>query len=506
MNRFLRYTLVCGIILATMASFAQDGKKIKIISADKASFDNSIGINARRLIGNVGFSHEDAVMHCDSAWFYAADNSMDAFGNVEVEQGDSLMMKGQFMSYNGNTKMAKVRDSVVLWHKQSKLFTDSLNFDRGANFGYFFDGGKVLHQDILMTSLKGYYYPDEKDYYAVDSVHLVHPDYTIYADSLKYNTEVEITDFLGPTTIVTDSSRIECITGWYDTQNDVSAFGKNTVIYQQSQTIWADSVFYDRNTGGGRAWRNVYMLDTVENFAGSGNYAEYNDMKNESMITDSALVMHFENTDTTYIHGDSVFLYNDSLNFRVVKTYYKAQIFKHDMQGRCDSLIYKERDSMITMYSEPVLWSAESQIKGDTIELFLKNNNADSLNVLQNAIIVMQEDSIRFSQISGKNMYAKIKNNELRRIFIPSNAKTIYYVRDEETEEIIGVNKETSSEMTIYRNEGKIQRIAYNGKPDGALLPDDDTNPEEMRLTDFIWLEHLRPMDVYDLFIWQDAK
>ncbi|MFW5768249.1 MAG: OstA-like protein [Bacteroidota bacterium] len=498
----LKYGLFFVFLLIAAFASGQDGKKINIISADEARFDKQIGTNARRLIGNVGFKHEDAYMYCDSAWFYGETNSMDAFGNVVLEQGDSVTMTGKYMSYNGYTRLAKVRDSVVLVHKNSRLLTDSLNFDRTDNIGYFFEGGEIIHQDINMTSREGYYYPDSKDFNAVYDVEMVHPDYTIFADSLKYNTESEITTFVGPTHIVSDSSRIVCSSGYHDSQKEISAFGKNTTIYQQSQTIKADSIFYDQKTGDGRAWKNVDMLDTAENFAGTGNYAEYNDKKNESMMTDSALVMYFEDTDTTYIHGDTVFLYNDSLNKRIIQAYYHVQIFASDFQGRCDSLLYLEGDSLARMFHDPVLWAEESQITADTIELFLKDNKADRINMLANALIVIEEDSVRFSQISGNNMFAKLKNNELSRIFVPENAETIYYIRDDKTEDIIGVNKETSREMTIFREDGQIQQIKFVDKPDGALLPDDQTNPSELRLNQFQWLSDLRPRRIRDLFVW----
>jgi len=502
MSLLRKYGMLLAILLFAMAAFAQDGKKITIISADEARFDQKSGTDARRLIGNVGFRHEDAFMYCDSAWFYADQNSMDAFGHVRVEQGDSLLMTGRFMTYNGYTRMAKVRDSVVLVHKNSRLLTDSLNFDRSENFGYFFDGGKVLNDDIEMTSTEGYYYPDTKDYYAKYDVELVHPDYTIFADTLKYNTERKITTFLGPTHIINDSSRIRCTSGWYDTQNELSAFGENTTIYQKSQTIKADSIFYNRKTGDGRAWKNVYLLDTAENFAGSGNYAEYNDRKETSLITDSAMVMYYEDEDTTYIHGDTVFLLSDSLGARIVHAYYKVQIFKSDFQGRCDSLTYSESDSITRMYYDPILWAEDSQITADTIELFMKNNKADRINMLDKSLIVMKEDSIRFSQISGNNMIATMKNNELSRIYVPENARTIYYVKDEKTEDIIGVNKENSREMTIFRKDGAIREIKFIGKPEGSLLPDDQTVPDDLRLKGFRWLNHLRPLVVADLFIW----
>ena len=504
MNGYLKYVLTFLMSCLFLVLSAQEVKKINIINADEARYDKSSGITARRLIGNVAFKHEDALMYCDSAWFFPNTNTMDAYGDVSIVQGDSVNMTGKYMSYDGNSRMAKMRDSVVLIHKNSQLTTDSLNFDRKKNVGYFFGYGEIDHENIHLTSKKGYYYPDNKDYFAVDSVRLIHPDYTIFADTLQYNIDSRITHFLGPTHIVSDSSRIKCIYGWYDTENDISAFGENTILYQGSQTIWADSLFYDRNTGSGRAWRNIRMLDTVEQFAGSGHYARYNESSGRSFLTDSALVMYYEGTDTTYIHADTVFMYEIGDTARQVLAYYHVQIFKSDMQGRCDSLIYHENDSLSVMFGDPVLWSEESQITADTIKMLMHDNVAEKILMNDNAFIVSREDSLRYSQISGRSMVAWLKDNELYKIDVLANAETIYYARDDETDEIVGVNKEVSSRMVIYREDGQVQRIDFIGSPDGAFLPDKDADPEDMRLRNFVWLDVLRPHQLKDIFIWVD--
>jgi len=505
MKIFLKYFLLASLCFPLLA-FAQEVRKINILDADEARFDRSSGITARRLIGNVIFKHENALMYCDSAWFYPSTNTMDAYGSVRIEQGDSVNMTGKFMSYNGNSRMAKMRDSVVLIHKNSKLLTDSLNFDRKKNIGYYFGSGKIEHESIDLTSYKGYYYPDLKDYYAVDSVRLIHPDYTIFADTLQYNTESRITNFLGPTHIISDSSRIKCEIGWYDTENDISAFGKNTILYQQSQTIWADSLFYDRNIRSGKAWRNIFMLDTVEQFAGSGNYAEYDEVTGKSFITDSALVMYYDKLDTTYIHADTVFMEEVGDTARRILAFYKVQIFQEDMQGRCDSLVYFDSDSLSIMYGNPILWSGESQITADTIEMKMRNSVAEQLNMKSSAFIVMEEDSIRYSQISGRDMIAWIRNNELHKIDVLSNAETIYYGRDEKTEEIIGVNKEVSNSMTIYREDGQVTRIDFIGSPDGVFMPEKDADPLEMRLRNFIWYGIYRPNILKEIFVWHEIS
>ncbi len=502
MKIFVKHILtIASLFLFALLSSAQENKKIQIIDADEARFDKFSGINARRLIGNVKFKHEEAFMYCDSAWYISSSNTMKAYGNVRIIQGDSVNIYGKFLSYDGDTKMAKMRDSVVLIHNESRLNTDSLNFDRTNNIGYFFNYGEIHHENIQLSSKRGYYYPNNRNYFAKDSVRLIHPDYTIFADTLKYNIDNKITHFLGRTHIISDSARIECFLGWYNTQNNTSAFGKNSILYMKSQTIKADSLYYDKNTSSGKAWKNIHMSDTIEQFAGLGHYAEYNQKTGHSFITDSALVMYYENSDTTYIHADTIFMNEVGDSAKNLLAYFHVQIFKQDMQGRCDSLIYYENDAFSTMFGKPILWSGESQITADTIKMLMRNNVAEKIIMNEDAFIAMQDDSIRFSQISGKGIIANIKDKQLYRIQVLSNAETIYYARDDETNDIIGVNKETSSCMNIYRDDGKIQRIDFIGDADGVFFPDKDVKPEDMRLRNFVWLEKLRPKTLRDIFI-----
>jgi lipopolysaccharide assembly outer membrane protein LptD (OstA) len=503
MKFFLKNIFAVIFLLLSFSAFSQKVNKIHIVAADEARFDNKSGITARRLIGNVIFKHDDAYMYCDSAWFYPNINTMDAYGNVRIEQGDSVEMSGKRMSYDGNSKIAKIRDSVVLTHNNSYLRTDSLDFNRAENVGYYFNYGEIDHENIHLTSYEGYYYPNLKDYYAVDSVRLVHPDYTIFADTLKYNIDSRITSFLGETNIVNDSASIHCTYGWYDTENDISYFGKGTTLFMGAQILKADSLYYDRNTQYGEAYWNVCIQDTVEQFIATGNYAFYDADIEESLITDSALVMYYDNLDTTYIHADTMFLFKTDDDFRKILAYNHVQIFKSDFQGRCDSMIYFEQDSIAYMYGNPILWAEGSQIVADTIEMLIKDNVADQINLVSNAFIAMEEDSSCYSQISGKNMIAKIRDNELYKIDVTSNAETIYFLHDDKTNDIIGVNKEVSDKMSIFRENGQIERIDFLGRPDGALLPEKDIVISEMRLRHFVWYGNLRPMKLEDVFFWK---
>jgi hypothetical protein len=94
----------------------------------------------------------------------------------------------------------------------------------------------------------------------------------------------------------------------------------------------------------------------------------------------------------------------------------------------------------------------------------------------------------------------------LHKIDVLSNAETIYYGRDEKTEEIIGVNKEVSNSMTIYREDGQVTRIDFIGSPDGVFMPEKDADPLEMRLRNFIWYGIYRPNILKEIFVWHEIS
>ena len=89
------------------SSFSQT--MVYLERAENLSFDQERIADAQILRGNVIFRHDDALMYCDSAYFYENTNSLDAFGHVRFEQGDTLQGFGEVLYYNGNTMLARLR-------------------------------------------------------------------------------------------------------------------------------------------------------------------------------------------------------------------------------------------------------------------------------------------------------------------------------------------------------------------------------------------------------------
>ena len=186
----LRHMSLGLLCLCSLVLQAQ-GNRIFLEHANSTNFDKNISPDYHFLIGDVQFRHDSARLYCDTAHYYRADNSLRAFGNVRIEQGDTLFIFGKTLFYDGNKKLAQLRNNVRMVNKEVTLFTDHLDYDRVANIGYYYRGGKIVDASNTLSSNYGRYNPDTKMAFFKKDVVLTHPQFLLKADTLNYNTKQE---------------------------------------------------------------------------------------------------------------------------------------------------------------------------------------------------------------------------------------------------------------------------------------------------------------------------
>lgn len=459
------------------------------------------GFDAEILTGNVIFYHEGAYMYCDSAYLYQQTNSFEAFSNVTMEQGDTIFVYGDYLFYDGNTRLARLRDNIRMEDKTATLFTDSLDYDRVANLGYYFDGGMLVDEENELTSYWGQYAPDTKEALFSDSVKLVNEDYTIYADTLKYNTETKIADILGPSRIVSDSGYIYTNRGWYNTVTEDSRLLDRSQVYSNdgNKILIGDTIFYNRLSGEGEVFGNMFLEDKERKAILRGNYGFYNELTEYGLATDSAFVVDYSQQDSLFLHGDTLIMATDSI-FRDIKAFHDVRFWRSDIQGITDSLHYSSRDSIIYMLGNPVIWNESNQILGYQIDVYLNDSTVEKVHIKDYALAI-QNRSIQdqYNQLSGREMTAFFNNGELYNVLVEGNAMSLYYlVEDDGT--VIGLNKTESPYLSMDIKEEKLQKLKLWPATTAVTTPLPQLLPEQKRLEGFVWLDYLRPLNSADIF------
>ena len=477
--------------------------QVHMLYADSFNMEKEISPDAYIARGNVVFLHDSTYMYCDSAYMYRNTNTLEAFSNVRIVQGDSLFIYGDYLTYLGNIRLAKMRQNVRMEHNDVTLFTDSFNYDRIKNIAYYFDGGMLVDSTNELTSVYGQYLPATKEATFRKDVQLLNEKMVLKSDTLKYWTETKEALILGESVIESDSGIIYSSLGWYDTQTDDSKlYNRSLVVSKDGQkNLTADTLFYNQQTGFGEAFGNMFLNDTTKKIILTGNYGWYNDLAGMAMATDSAQCIEYSQGDTLFLHADTLRMFTvEEENSRLVKAYYGVRFYRTDLQGVCDSLQYNTADSVLRLFTDPVLWNAGYQLLGDTIHIYFNDSTIDRVHVLNYAFSVEKVDTGSYNQLKGNDLKAYFLSGELSQIHVSGNAETIYYPMEKDST-YIGMNYTQSGFFKIYVQNRQLNRMVIWPQPQGNTTPIPDLTPEAKSLKGFVLLDYLRPKDRYDIFI-----
>lgn len=484
--------------------------RVDLLYADEAQADKHFRPDVQVLIGSVKLRHDSMYMFCDSALIYEKVNSVEAFGNVRMEQGDTLFIYGDYLYYDGMSQIAQLRENVRMINRNTELLTDSLNYDRVINLGYYFDGGQLSDEENVLTSLWGEYSPATKLAVFNDEVELVNPKFTLTSDTLKYSTLTKVATILGPSDIVSEGNHIYSERGIYNTVTEQAELLDRSVLTNESKKLTGDSLFYDRRMGYGEAFDNVVMNDTLNRNMLAGDYCFYNERTGNALATRRAVAVDYSQGDSLFMHGDTLRLLTFNLNtdsaFREMHAYHHVRAYRSDVQAVCDSLVYSGKDTCLTMYTDPILWHGPQQLLGEQIKVYMNDSTIDWAHIINQAMAVEQKDSVHYNQVTGKEMKAFFRSGELRQVDVNGNVLVIFYPVEEQDSSLIMHNYTEGSFLRMLLKNRKMEQGTFIGKTTGVATPLDQIPADKFRLKSFAWFDYIRPLDKADIFNYRGKK
>lgn len=525
------------ILLSVLAasSIAQDTVKVSLVyleHSETLSFDEKRLPDAQILRGNVCFRHDSMLMYCDSAYFFEKENSLHAFGHVHMIQGDTLEGFGDKLLYNGNSKLARLRQNVKLIHKSTTLTTDSLDYNRQQGIAYYFSGGMIVDSLNTLTSRWGQYTPNNHQAIFRDNVKLVNPKFILTADTLGYNTENYQSDLVGPTKILyEEETTILSTNGWYNTKTELSQLlDRSQIIHADGMALVADTIYYDKANGYGRCLGNIESTDSTNQMTLYGHISELWEDGGKAYVTDSAMLLDWsDSTAFTYMHADTLWteeipyqtyslsprdsIMVDSVmvaqqpdtiwidtTYQQIRAFQHVRIFREDIQAVCDTAHYHGRDSILTLLGLPICWNETNQMSADQMNIYIKNQTVDYMHGIGNALAIKQEGFDEYNQMTGKEMLAYVKDGDIYLVDVQGNAETIFYPREDDGT-YIGVNRTQSSFVKVYLHNRTIDRVLFTTATTGVMIPLDQALPEETKLNGFFWAADERPLKPKDIFL-----
>ncbi len=499
-----KITLFTLLLLSASLAFGQ--RKVKLKQAETLRGSVQDGVRADWVIGNVIFVQNQTTIYCDSAIFNRAKNSVEAYGRIRIVDGDSVTVTASRLTYDGNKKIAYLRRNVVFNKLETAtLYTNFLDYDRVRNVAKYFNDGKLVDSTNTLTSRKGYYDLNANLASFKTDVVAVNKENTLKSDTLQYHSRSKVIFFRAHTEVRDKEGRTGYYEqGYYDTKSKTSDLARGdfeTPKYKLKGTkLLLDDVrqFY-------RAQGNVVLTSKEDNMVIYGDDGFYDKKNMKSKVYGRAYVARVaDDKDTLFISADTlVSIDSTDPEKKRLLAYHNVRIFKSDLQGRADSLVYKASDSTLYFYGDPVLWTEGNQMTADSISVLILKKKINKIYMVSSAFVASSDSLNNYNQIKGRKMVAYFDEKNIHHVIVEGNGESIYYALQELKEQVkdstitativTGMNKIICSNMRINFRAGKIHNISFYVKPDASFIPPHELKKENTILRGFRWREADRP-------------
>lgn len=462
------------IFFFTLISSAVNSQTlIEIINADEIYFNKNINAERQVLIGQVKAKHENRFLTCDSAYFYAKENKIEAFSNIHIWEGDDLNLFGEYLTYRGNEQVAEIQNKVRFQHHEMELTTVQIEYQFETQKGIYDSKALVTEKEKSLESNSGVYHSIEGKFDFYGQVVIESLNDKLYADTVFYWLNKEYAAFKSNGIIENDKFHVKAQKGWLD-QKKGEAFLNGQIKITDLENL------------------QVLYADTTSLFK----------EMNQSLSYGSPLLSIPLSEDTLYLTADTL-IQEKVANHHLIKAYPQVKFKTSEMLGSCDSISYNSSEERMYMYEAPVVWIDDFQLSADTLSMQLLDNTIEWALFDQNAFIASKVDSAAYNQIGGEDMTAHFSENELSNIEVLGNGESIYFITDEESKKPKSMNKIICSNMNILIKDRSIEQINFYEKPNAVLYPISQVQNSERQLKKFQWIESINDENKIETLIEQ---
>jgi len=506
-------------VIAQAPPVAVGGKLIEFLSAEVYNVKKMDSMDYLILVGHVKIRQGKTLLYGDSIILNTTLNTLEDFGNVHINDADSVNIYANYLKYIGSTKKAYLRKKVKLTDGKGVLTTDSLDYDVNVKLGSFKNGGKLVRNKTVLTSTEGLYYGETRDVIFRKKVELIDPENNIITDTLEYNTYSQLTNFISPSKIITGSRVISTSNGNYNTGTRKGYLYDRSNIDDSTYHFIADEMALDDSLQMGEFKGNaIYTSKDSLGFDLTANNIKANKQKSTFLATENPLLLIKQKKDTLYIAADTLYagkisdlkrkippardavgVITDTTLNKYFEAYHNVKIYSDSLQGKADSLFYSLSDSTIRLISDPIIWANDNQITGDTMYLFVKNKKPEQLYVFENAFAINKIDTTQnYNQLKGNKLNVWFEEGEIHKMNAKGNAENIYFPLDND-KNFIGVNHSNAQIIEVYFENTEPAKVVFKNQLIGKMTPLNQTPKEDLIIRGFKWRESLRPKSKYEL-------
>ena len=466
---------------------------VSLKRAGKLSLEKVGQEEVQKLKDSVWLIQGNTNIYCDSAYLNKLTNSAKAFGHVRIiDIVDPVNIQSDYLEYDGNTRIAKLRNNVIMKDDSVTLYTNNLDYNRNTSVGGYFNGGKLVDAQNELDSEFGFYNTQTKGSEFFQNVVMENPEFDLETDTLYYNSLTSLARTKGKTLGITiDSDTLRTDKGLI--YNRIKKYSEiyegnisNVDFYIEAETIIANDSLQTYS-----AKQQIKMISKPDSLTIYGDQGNYSKLKKTALVYENAYLRKMMEGDSLFLSADTLYSNQFDESNKYLTAYHDVKMFKSNMQGVADSVSYNFSDSTIYMYVDPIIWAQDSQISADSINIEIKESKIDKMNLTKNSFVIQRDSAGNYNQVKGRNMIVYFDGSYISKTDVTGNGESIYHIK--EATGAMSMNKIKCSNMTLYFRRSAVIEIRTYREVDGQVKPEFEIDPIDRRLRGFQWQLDRKP-------------
>ncbi|WP_339044742.1 OstA-like protein [Cardinium endosymbiont of Tipula unca] len=445
----------------------------------------------KKLEGDVRFTFHPSgvVLTADTVYRYDHEDLIEAQGRVKIVDKEGGLIQADQLTYHPEKKLAVLQNNVMFSAQNAICYTQELVYDMEKKQGSFTNGGKLLHNDLVLTSSAGIYDGIKHTVTFSKDVVLEDPNYMVHCNQLCYNTTTEVASFKGLTKVVYEDGTLTT------EQGGTYLMAKKHLLFNQGtldtkdMVLFADSleVFDAKDCA---ATGQVSLRSKAHNGVITGEKATYTEKEKKTEITGRPLLTSMVHNDPIYLRADTFIALEKKGKGGVLDHQIHAlnnvRLYQEFLQGIADGAVYNSSSNTIDLHNKPVVWCGSYQITGEDVHIVVLENEQVKMFVNKNLFMASADPVGNYNQVKGHKMTADFKDGAIEKMSVEGNGESLYFALADDNE-LVGMNHIKCNRMEITIKENQLDRMEFKPKPSGIFYPAEKIEEEQMKLEGFIW-------------------
>lgn len=329
------------------------------------------------------------------------------------------------------------------------------------------DGVRIRHGDITITSDEGRQIVSRRVAVLIGNVHIDQKTLHMDGDEGEYRQDDDEGVLRGNVTIVDRGWTITCDHAVFSRLTDTAWLTGNVVASDTASVLTADSVFYDQRNQIVEGFGDVTVSNERERIIVRGRHGIFHRDRSEAVVDETPrMIIDPETEQPTVVDADTMRFFPD--NDRAVASG-RVKIVKGEMVTQCDSAVVIDAEKRAELYGNPLAKQDNVSMQANTMFLFYNDEEVNKVRLVEDAAI---REAVKDTLVVGRDGWVEgdtidlyLHDNNLDSLSVTGKASSEYYPTSPDKVESNFVRGE---EMFFVFDNDTLSWVRIKGGADGV--------------------------------------